>query len=98
MVFPAGVGPGLPWRDAAKWLPSRFSLSVETQRRYGWLRMVLQMRASSELHLGALCEVWRHAGGREHCRGEPASTLSGGNAPDLAKTEGSLIVDEPGEC
>ena len=34
-VFPAGVGPGSPSRDAASWLPSRFSLSVETRRRYG---------------------------------------------------------------
>ena len=39
-VFPAGVGPGSPARDAANWLPSRFSLAVETRRRYGWLRMV----------------------------------------------------------
>ena len=31
-VFPAGVGPGSPSRDAANWLPSRFSLSVETRR------------------------------------------------------------------
>ena len=31
-------------------------------------------------------------------RGEPGSTLlSGGYAPDLAKAEGSSIVDEPGE-
>ena len=40
-VFPAGVGPGSPSRDAANWLPSRFSLLVETRRRYGWLRMVV---------------------------------------------------------
>ena len=39
-VFPAGLGPGSPSRDAASWLPSRFSLSVETRRWYGWLRMV----------------------------------------------------------
>ena len=39
-VFPAGVGPGSPSRDAADWLPSRFSLSVETRRQYGRLRMV----------------------------------------------------------
>ena len=39
-VFPAGVGPGSLSRDTANWLPSRFSLSVETRRRYGWLRMV----------------------------------------------------------
>ena len=41
---------------------------------------------------------WRHARGREHCRGEPGRSLSGGYAPDSAKTEGSSIVDEPGEC
>ena len=40
-VFPVGVGPGSPSRDAANWLPSRFSLSVETRRRYGWLRMMV---------------------------------------------------------
>ena len=40
-VFPAGVGLGSPPRDAASWLPSRFSLSVETRRRYGWLRIVV---------------------------------------------------------
>ena len=39
-VFPAGVGPGSPSRDAADWIPSRVSQSVETRRRYGWLRMV----------------------------------------------------------
>ena len=56
------------------------------------------MRASSELQFGALRKVWRHARGREHCSGEPGSALSGGYAPDLAKAEGSSIVDEPGEC
>ena len=55
------------------------------------------MRASSELQCGALREVWRHARGREHCRGEPGSALSGGYAPDLVKAEGSSIVDEPGQ-
>ena len=39
-VFPAAVGPGSPSKDASNWLPSRFSLSVETRRRYGGLRMV----------------------------------------------------------
>ena len=38
---------------------------------------------------------WRHARGREHCRGEPGSSLSGGYAPDSANAEGSSIVDEP---
>ena len=42
-----GVGPGSPSRDAANWLLSRFCLSVETRRQYGWLRMVF----SGELHL-----------------------------------------------
>ena len=55
------------------------------------------MRTSTELQFGALQEVW-HAIGREHCRGEPGSALSGGYAPNSAKTEGSLIVDKPGEC
>ena len=55
------------------------------------------MRASSELQFGAFREVWRHARGREHCRGKPGSALSGGYAPDSAKAEGSSIVDEPGE-
>ena len=40
---------------------------------------------------------WRHARGREHCRGQPGSALSGGYAPDSAKAEGSSIVDEPGK-
>ena len=56
------------------------------------------MRASSELQFGALREVWQHARGREHCPGEPGSTLSVGYAPDPSKAEGSSIVDEPGEA
>ena len=41
---------------------------------------------------------WRHARGREHCRGEPGSSLLGEYALDSAKkVEGSLIVHEPGE-
>ena len=52
----------------------------------------------AELQFGALREVWRHARGREHCRGEPDNALSGGYAPDSAKAEGSSIVHEPGEC
>ena len=56
------------------------------------------MRSSSELPFSALREVWRHARGREHCRGEPGSALSGGYAPDSVKVEGSSIVDKPGEC
>ena len=62
---------------------------------WGWCS---QVRASSELQFGALREVWWHARGREHCRGESGSSLSGGYAPDSARAEESSIVDEPGEC
>ena len=40
-VFPTGVGPGSRSRHAVNWLPSRFSLSVETRWRYGRLRRVV---------------------------------------------------------
>ena len=55
------------------------------------------MRASSGLQFGTLREMWRHARGREHCRGKPGSVLSGGYAPDSVKAEGSSIVDESEE-
>ena len=55
------------------------------------------MRDSSELQFGALREVWRHARGREHSRGESDIALSGGYAPGSTKVEGNSIVDEPGE-
>ena len=96
-VFPAGVGPGSPSRDAANWLPSRFSLSVETRRRYGWLRMVFPGARLFRAPIWYPSGGWRHAKGREHCRREPSSALSGGYAPDSAKTESSSIVDKPGE-
>ena len=96
-VFPAGVGPGSPSRDAANWLPSRFGLSVETRRRYGWLRMVFPGVRLSRAPFWWPSGGWRHARGRGHCRGEPGSALSGGYAPDSAKAEGSSIVDEAGE-
>ena len=97
-VFPAGVGPGSPSRDAANWLPSRFSLSVETRRRYGWLKMMV-FPGARLFRAPIWCPPggWRHARGREHCRGEPGSALSGGYAPDSAKAEGNSIVDESGE-
>ena len=93
-----GVGPGSPSRDAGNWLPSRFNLSVETRRRYDWLRMMVfpgarLFQAPTWYPSGG----WRHARGRKHCRGEPGSALSGGYAPALAKAEGSSIVHEPGE-
>ena len=97
-VFPAGLGPGSPSRDAVNWLPSRFSLSVETRRRFGWLRMmVFPVAHLFRAPIWCPSGGWRHARGREHCRGEPGSSLSGGYAPDSAKAEDSSIVDEPGE-
>ena len=96
-VFPASVGPGSPSRDAANWLLSRFSLSVETLRRYGWLRMVFPGARLFRAPLWCPSGGWRHARSREHCRGEPGSALSGGYAPGLAKAEGSSIVYESGE-
>ena len=39
----------------------------------------------------------RERQGALSCRGEPGSALSGGDAPDSAKAEGSSIVDEPRE-
>ena len=70
-VFPAGVGPGSRSRDGANWLLSRFGLSVETRRRYGWLRMLVfpgvrLFRAP----IGCPSGGWRDARGREHCRGD----------------------------
>ena len=56
------------------------------------------MRASSELQLGVLREVWRHTRGRAHRREEPGNALSGRYAPDSSKSVGSSIVDEPGGC
>ena len=96
-VFPAGVGPGSPSRDAANWLPTRSDLSVETRRQYGWLRMVFSGVRLFRAPIWWPSGGWRHARGREHCRGEPGGSLSGGYAPDSAKAEGSSIVDEPGE-
>ena len=96
-IFPAGVGPGSPSRDAANWLPLRFSLSIETRRQYGWLRMVFPGARLLRAPIWCPSGGWRHASGKEHCRGEPCSALTGGYAPDWAKAEGSSIVDEPGE-
>ena len=92
-----GVGPGSPSRDAANWLSSRFGLSVETWRRYGWLRMVFPGVRLFRAPIWCPSEGWPHARGRDHCRGESGSSLSGRYAPDSVKVEGSSIVDEPGE-
>ena len=92
-VFPAGVGPGSPSRYAANWLPSRFGQSVETRRRqHGWLRMVFPDVRLFRAPIWWPSGGWRHARGREHCRGELGSSLSGGYAPDSAKARGSSII------
>ena len=86
-VFPAGVGPD----------SSRDGLLVETRRGHGWLRMVFPGVRPFRAPIWCTSGGWRHARGREHCRGDHGSALSGGYAPDSAKAEGSSIVDEPGE-
>ena len=50
--------------------------------------------SSNLVHFGR----WWPARGREHCRVEPGSALSGGYAPESARAVGSSIVDEPEEC
>ena len=56
-VFPVSVRLDSLSRDAANWLSSRFSRSVEMQLRFGCLRMVFTRCASSELQFGALWGV-----------------------------------------
>ena len=70
-VFPAGVGPGSPSRDAANWVPSRSSLSVETRRRYGWLTMVFP---GVRLFRANLVPFGR-CGGTQEARSTVAETL-----------------------
>ena len=70
-VFPAGVGPDSPSKDAVNWLPSRFGLLVETRRWYGWLRMVFPGVCPFRAPIWCPSRGWRHARGRKHCRGEP---------------------------
>ena len=71
-IFPAGVGPDSSSRDAFNWLPSRFSLSVETWRGgivgRGWCS---QVRASSELQFGTL----REGGGTREAGSTVAESL-----------------------
>ena len=52
-----GMGAGSPSRDAANWRFSRFSRSVETRRRYGWLRIALSGARLFELQFGAFREM-----------------------------------------
>ena len=75
------------------------SLSVETRRRYGWLRMVFPGMRPFRAPIWCTSGGWRHARGREHCvsRRASGSTLSSGYAPNSEKAEGGSIVDEPGD-
>ena len=68
-VILAGVGPDSPSRDAANWLSSQFSRSVETRQRYGWLRMVFPRYAPLPSSNWMSFGRWWHARGRGHCRG-----------------------------
>ena len=54
------------------------------------------MRLSSELQFDALWEVVARERQGALCRGKPG--LSGEYVPDLARAEGSSIVDETEEC
>ena len=61
-----------------------------------WMELLARCAPLPSSNLVPFGRGW-HARGREHCRGEPGSALSGGYAPDSTKAEGSSIVDEPGE-
>ena len=80
-VFLAGVEPTSLLRDAVNWLSLRFSLSVETRWRYGWLKMVFRRCALPSSSNLVPFGRWWHARGRGYCRGEPGSASSGGFAP-----------------
>ena len=56
-VFPAGLWPGSPLKEAANWLSSRINQSVETRRRYSWLRMFLSNTSLFR------APIWRPPGG-----------------------------------
>ena len=75
-VFPPGVGPGSPSRNATNWLSARVSRSVAAAV---WLAedgvpRCLPLPCSNLVPFGR----WRHARGREHCRGELVSARSVG--------------------
>ena len=70
MVFPAGVGPDSPSRDANNWGSQRFSRSVETRRRFDWLRMMfIRCNFLPRSDLGPFRRWW-HARGKRYCRGK----------------------------
>ena len=94
------MGPGSPLRDTANWLPSRFGLSVETRRQYGWLRMAFPgVRPFRELQFGAL----REGGGtREAGNTDVVESLEvlyrRGYPPDSAKAEGARSSTSQGRA
>ena len=71
--------------------------TIQTRRRYGWLRMAFPGVRLFRTPIWCPSGGWRHARGREHCRGEPGSAPLGGYALNSAKAEDNSIVDEPGE-
>ena len=93
-----GVEPGSSSKDAANWQPSRFGLSVETRRQYGWLRMVFSGVRLFRAPIWWPSGGWRHARVREHCRGEPGSSLLGGYAPDSAKAGAARSLTSQGRA
>ena len=73
-VFPAGIALDLPSRDNTDCLSTRFGRSVETRRRFGWLRMVPTRCASSEL-----APIWcsSEGGSTREAGGTVAESLEG---------------------
>ena len=78
----------------------RAGLTLETRRRYGWLRVIIVFPRCASLPSSNLVPFgrWWHVRGKGHCHGESGSALSGGYTPDLARAKGGSIVDEPGGC
>ena len=64
----------------------------------GWGWWCSQVAASSRAPIWCPSE-WRHARGREHCRGEPGSTLlSGGYAPDSRRRRAARSLTSQGRA
>ena len=72
--------------------------SVEARRRYDWLRMMFSGVRLFRAPIWCPSGGWRHARGREHCRGEPDSSLGwvrtrfgeGGGQFDRRRARGGL--------
>ena len=83
-VFPVGVGPDSPSRDATNWLSSRFSLSVETRRRFGWLTMISTRCGTSRAPIW--CPFGRSARGRWHCREKTGTAARSSTSQESAES------------